>query len=91
MATRKTTNPIAAEATHSHIEFEFDGDTYTTLPSNDWSLDVLEAYEEGKILTALRGILTNDGYARFRKTHASQEDLNSFMVAMQKAQGIAGN
>ncbi|AWY05701.1 tail assembly chaperone [Microbacterium phage Gretchen] len=91
MAARKTTNPIAAEATHSLIEFDYDGESYAVIPTNDWTLDALEAFEDGKVLTLLRHVLAEGGYAKFRRTHNGVEDIQGFMAALQKAQGIAGN
>ncbi|ALX67275.1 hypothetical protein [Microbacterium sp. XT11] len=92
MAARKTaTNPTAAEALAQPIPFTFEGQKYSVLPSSEWSLDALEAFEEGRVLTLLREVLDGDGYATFRKTHNRVADLNEFVVAMQKAIGIAGN
>lgn len=92
MATTKTTkNPIAAEALHSNIEFEYDGESYAVIPTNDWTLDALEHFEDGKVLSLLREVLAEGGYAKFRQTHNAVGDIEGFMAALQKAQGIAGN
>ncbi|WP_336628443.1 MULTISPECIES: hypothetical protein [unclassified Microbacterium] len=91
MAARKTANPIAAEAVHALIEFSYDGETYAVTPTNDWTLDALEAFEDGKVLTLLREVLAEDGYSKFRQSHNAVADIQGFMAALQKAQGIAGN
>lgn len=90
-ARKSTKNPIAAEATHALIEFEYDGETYAVLPTNDWTLDALEHFEDGKVLSLLREVLAEGGYAKFRASHNAVADIQGFMAALQKAQGIAGN
>ncbi|WNT44333.1 tail assembly chaperone [Microbacterium phage Mabodamaca] len=91
MATRKTTNPIAAEALAADIAFTFEGHEYTVPPSSEWSIDALEAYENGRILAMLRDVLDEDVFAAFRSRHKKVAELNAFMEAIQKAQGISGN
>lgn len=90
MAARKT-NPIAAEALSTDIVFSFEGREYTVPASSEWTIDALEAFENGRILAMLKELLTDEDYAAFRKRHNKVSELNAFMLALQKAQGIAGN
>ncbi|WDS51650.1 tail assembly chaperone [Microbacterium phage Barnstormer] len=90
MAARKTSNPIAAEALSADIAFDFGGETYSTPPTSEWSLDALEAYEAGRNLATLREILSAEDYAKFRSRHNKVSDLNDVFVAIQRAQGISG-
>ena len=92
MAAKKTaSNPIAAEAFALPITFNFEGHEYAALPTSEWSLDALDAYENGRILAMLREVLDAENFAALRARHNRVGDLNGFISAMQKAQGIAGN
>ncbi len=90
-AKTKTTNPIAAEALALPIAFVFEGHEYAVLPTSEWTIDALEHFETGKIVGMLREILDAENFATFRARHKKVSDLNNFVVAMQTAQGIAGN
>ncbi|QDF14187.1 tail assembly chaperone [Microbacterium phage GardenState] len=91
MAARKTANPIAAEALSLNIAFVFEGREYSAPPTSEWSIDALEAFENGRILAMLRLILSDEDFSAFRSRHNKVAELNAFITAMQKAQGIAGN
>jgi hypothetical protein len=91
MTARKPTNPTAAEALAAPIEFAFEGATYGVLPTSEWDLDAIEAYEDGRVLSAIRLILSPGDYQRFRAKRRKAADLDAFVRAMQGALGIAGN
>lgn len=92
MAARKTTtNPTAAEALDEPISFDFEGHTYSVPPAGAWSLDALERFEDGKILTFLRDVLSAEDYRTFKAAHSRVDAMSDFMEALQKALGIAGN
>lgn len=86
-----TTNPTAAEALGEMIPFTFDGDDYLVQPSSEWSWDAMEAYENGRILAFLSEILDDESFAKIRAAKPKAGVLGKFVLAMQKATGIAGN
>ena len=88
----RTPTPVAAEAVETtFIAFEHDGEAYKVQPTDSWSLDALEAFEDGRVVTTLRHILAPGEYARFRKDHSTVADLTGFVKSMQEALGISGN
>ncbi|WP_229398173.1 hypothetical protein [Micromonospora okii] len=78
-----------AEATETATTFDFDGESYSVAPSNQWDLDALDAFESGRILTAVRLILGADQLARFRSKPRTIGDLDALFDAAQKAAGIS--
>ncbi|WP_328660362.1 hypothetical protein [Nocardia salmonicida] len=62
---RRASDPAQREAAGIETEtVEFDGESYTIAADPlDWSLPVTQAFEEGKVLTAIRGLL---GPAQYR-------------------------
>lgn len=82
---------VQAEALGAATEFEFDGETYTVAPASEWDLSVLEDYEDGKIVSAVRALLGDAGWTKFRAKPRSVSDLNSLFEALQHAVGLAGN
>lgn len=88
MATR---NSAQAEATNSPIEVEFDGETYTVPPAREWDLDVLEAYEDEKIVATVRGVLGAEQYAKFRSKRRTVGELEDLFLGIQEALGVEGN
>lgn len=89
MTSRKT--PAAAEALGENIPFTFNDEDFVALPSSEWSFDALEAYEEGRVLAFLREILDEDSFQKLRVMKPKAAVLGDFVVALQKATGIAGN
>jgi hypothetical protein len=80
-----------ADALGQKITFEFDGITFDVPSANEWDLDALEAYEDGKIVALIRALLGVEGWAKFRAKKRTVEDLNALFSALQKAMGIEGN
>lgn len=85
--------PTAAqnEATDKPITVTWKGKTYRIVPSAEWTIETLEAMEDGKMTQMLRGMLAGDGYARLRETRPLIADLNDLFEKIQKALGISGN
>lgn len=69
---------------------EFNGETYDVPPAEDWDLEVLEAIDESRMTVALRALLGDDQYAKFRATNKKVRDLGEFFTAAGKKVG-AGN
>ena len=86
-----TKSAAAAEALGESIPFTFEGETFSVAPSSEWSFDALEAYESGRILAFLREILAEESWAKLRALKPKAATVGDFVVAVQKAVGIAGN
>lgn len=84
-------SPAAAEALGEKTPFHFEGVDYFLAPAASWSFDAMEAFEEGRIFFFLREVLGEEGYAALKATKPNAAKLNKFIVALQKALGIAGN
>lgn len=74
---------------HVHV-VEFKGDTYAVPPADDWDIDVLEAIDESRMTAALRSLLGDEQYAKFRASNKKVRDLGAFFEAAGKTVG-AGN
>jgi hypothetical protein len=85
------TSPSAAEALGENIPFTFDGKDFVVAPSSEWSFDAIEAFENGHILAFIREILDEESYRTLRAAKPKASVLGEFVVALQKAVGIAGN
>lgn len=84
--------PAKAEATDASITFDFDGETYTVDPARTKDLDTLEAFEDGRIITAIKALIGDKQYRAFRaKPERDADDLGRFVDALQAALGISGN
>lgn len=81
----------AAEATAETVPFTHNGVDYELTPSSEWDYEALEAFENGKIATFLRLILGDAQHAAFKATRPKVNDVNTFVVEIQKALGIQGN
>jgi hypothetical protein len=79
------------EATDKPITVTWKGKTYRVIPSTEWTIETIEAMEDGKMTHMLRGMLADDGYARLRETKPLLPDLTDFFEKVQKALGISGN
>lgn len=79
-----------AEALASSVTVHYDGTDYTIPAATEWDLDVLEAFEDGKILTCVRALFGADQWAAFRSSHSTVADLSDLMEAVQEALG-SGN
>lgn len=78
------------DATGTMHAVEFNGETYDVPPAEDWDLDVLEAIDESRMTSALRALLGDDQYDKFRLTNKKVRDLGAFFETAGKKVG-AGN
>lgn len=76
----------AEAANETELTFEYDGAEYTAPREPD--LDILEALEDEKPVTAVRALLGRNQYAEFRKNHSSVEDLGKLFEAYGEAAGL---
>lgn len=76
------------------VGIEHDGEVYW-LPADpsDWQLDILEAFEDGKAITALRGLLVadengNGGWSTLKAKKYRVHDLNVIFDKAARAGGF---
>lgn len=84
-------NPTAAEALGDKVPFTHEGVDYLLEPAAEWSVDALEAFESGKVMTFLRMILGEEQYAKYKATKPKAGAVSAFLEGIQKALGIKGN
>ncbi|CAM3624611.1 hypothetical protein GCM10009799_05920 [Nocardiopsis rhodophaea] len=56
--------------------------------SEHWPLETMEAFEEGKVVTALRGLLGPDQWKQLKSTGATLSDLNTLAEQIASAYGF---
>ncbi|MFI7009968.1 hypothetical protein [Streptomyces sp. NPDC050145] len=78
------------DATGKPTTIEFNGDTYEVPPADEWDIDIVEAIDEQRITHALRALLGDEQWAKFRKTNRKVPALGEFLTAAGKAVN-AGN
>lgn len=82
--------PTKNDASHEPHKVTFNGQVYNVPPADDWDIDVLEAIDESRMTAALRALLGDTQYAKFRVNNKKVRDLGAFFEAAGKKVG-AGN
>lgn len=80
-----------SESTGTPIAFEHEGQSLAVLAPSEWTVEALEAYEEGKVTTFLRAIMTPAAWAEFKTRAPKVSDLQGLVVSIQAAAGLSGN
>lgn len=76
------------------VEVEFDDVVYSIMADPvDWPLDATEAFEQGKALTAIRGLLGEKQWRVVRSKNYRNKDFNELFHLLARAGGFgpAGN
>ncbi len=55
---------------------------------NDWSLDVMEAFEDGKMVTVIRGLLGDKQWAEIKAMDLKTSDFAELTESVLKAMGV---
>lgn len=71
--------------TEALTSFTFDEVDYSVPPADEWSVDAIEAFEDGKIATLIREILGAEQWATFKEKPRTIKDLNALFTAADKA------
>lgn len=87
MTTAKTAS-AKTEALDAPVSFEYDGETYEIPKTLAWDLDVLEAYEDGRVLACVRALLGDEAWKRYRAKPRTVGDLTDLFEALQGALGL---
>lgn len=82
--------PAKNDATGDSHKITFRSQTFDVPPAEDWDLDVLEAIDESRMTSALRALLGEAQYEKFRAKNKKVRDLREFFEVAGKAVG-AGN
>lgn len=90
---------LIAEVQHTGVSFTFDGETYWVPRVDDWSIDIYEAQEDGKLIVMVRTLLGTAQFAQF-KTEADPDNegfrrpkkrvLKELIAILNAAAGAAG-
>lgn len=89
MSTNSAKDAAKNEAENSVIlEFEYDGEKYSYDKAMNKDLDVLEAFEDEKIIKAVRLLLGPKQWSTFKKKKRDDEDFNDICEALFAATGV---
>lgn len=77
-----------ADEAVKNIKFKFDNRAYEVPRSEDWDLDLLDAFEQGQSVAALRQLLGPEQFQKFRQQKKrTTKDINAFYEALGEAAG----
>ncbi len=82
---------LKAEATNTNVKVEFRGETYE-IPGNaeEYDLEVMEAYEDGKLVSALRALLGEAQWSLLKtRTRPKLKDLNEIAATFLGTVGLS--
>lgn len=82
--------PIQVEAQEdiTDVTFEYDGVSYTVDKNSANDVDVLEAFEDQKVITPMRFILGDVQWQKFKAKKRTAEDLTELAEVLFKALGM---
>jgi len=74
----------------TEVNVEWRGQEFTIPPTlDDCSLDTLEAFENGKAVAAVRGILGDKAFSSFKRKHKPNvRDFSEFSEVIARAMGM---
>lgn len=91
MSDNTNRNAARAAAQGKKITLTFKGKSYTVAPPEEWDIDTLEKFEDGKVIGATRAVLGERQWAAFKSTSNKIGDVGELMDAIAKATGVQGN
>lgn len=77
------------EALENGVTFTFNGDSYTLPPSDDWDVEVMEHFEDGNPVIAVRALL-GEQWGEFKVKNPKVKDITDFADVLGKELG-SGN
>ncbi|MET8149397.1 hypothetical protein ACIBSW_34590 [Actinoplanes sp. NPDC049668] len=94
LESNKAAKAMEAEVQNLGVLFQYEGVTYTIPKADDWDLEVFEASEEGRFVTAVKSLLGPYQWKKFKdgpdpdnKPVRKAKDLELFFTEAQKALG----
>lgn len=88
MATTKKVLVNEADDTKDLV-FDYDGETYVAPALKLWPVEVLEAQEAGRNATAVKELVGDKQYAKFKAKPRTVTDLGDFLTAMIESTGVS--
>ena len=83
------TKALAVEAADEKVvKFEYDGQPYEVEKDMLEDLDILEQFEENKVVKPIRSLLGEAQWATFKSKRRSAKDLSDIAEAMFNALGV---
>lgn len=82
------TNAQREAVTKDEITFEYGELSFTIPTSENWPIDVIEAVEEGRMTGALKALLGDRQWAKFKGSHNTVGDLHKFFEAAGNAVSV---
>lgn len=89
---RKTPTAIKAvvkEAESTLVLFEYDGEEYSFDSDAMNDVEILESFEDGKVVQPIRKLLGQKQWDKFKESPRTAEDLAEFAEAMFESLGTA--
>ncbi|WP_103529511.1 hypothetical protein [Streptomyces sp. SM12] len=74
--------PTKNDALGKPFRVEFNGDSYSIPPTEDWDIAVLENFDSGKMTLGIKALLGDDQYAAFRKSNTKIKAFTEFFEAV---------
>lgn len=87
-APRAASEAAKTEAVEDSVTFEYDGVTYTAPPAIEWDVEVFEAAEDGKIVSAVRALIGPDQWAKFKEKKRTIVNVSELFDAAKAALGV---
>lgn len=91
MTASKPLTAAKAEAKSVMHPFTFDGEDYEVAPTSEWDIEAVEAFEDEKIIAAVRALLGLEQWKKFKQKKRSVADLTALFETISAAVGIQGN
>ncbi len=91
---KSNTKAAKAEANGDAIEFEFDGKSYEIEPAEEWDIEVMEFFADGRLVEAIRLLLGEKQYLEFKTDSKGQKvkrkmaDLGEFLETAMAQLGV---
>lgn len=85
---KSTIAKLEASANSASVTVTHNGASYTIARSEEWGVDVVKAWENSKLVTAVELLLGDQQYERFVKSYdgnPKMRDLNNLMSDIFKA------
>lgn len=70
------------------VSFEYGGNTFSVGDAEGWDVEVLEAFEDGKVVTAVRALLGPEQWATFKAGKPTVAELNGLFEVAAEALGL---
>lgn len=74
-----------ATAVEVAYPFSFDGELYHMPPADEWDLEVFELIEAGKLVTAMKMMIGDKQWRKFKSKPRKAAEFNDFFLAGQEA------